>query len=90
MLIAAYTAEKRGLCAAGVYAELKSPLVAQNLPLTTCFGVREIAAAAMGDKKSSTITLVLPTERGKCGLHPMPAADLVEFIAPCEGVVTGV
>lgn len=92
MLIAAYTAEKRGLCAAGVYAELKSLLAVHNLPLTTCFGVREIAAAAMGDKKKqgSTITLVLPTERGKCGLHPMPAADLAEFIAPCEGVVTGV
>ncbi len=92
MLISAYTAQSHGICEKGVYEELRALLHKWNLPLTTRFSASEIAHHAMGDKKKqgSTITLVLPSERGKCILYPMPASDLAEFIRPCEGVVTGV
>ncbi len=92
MLIAAYTAQSHGICEKGVYEELHALLSKWNLPLTTRFSASQIAHHAMGDKKKqgSMITLVLPSERGKCVLYPMLASDLAEFIRPCEGVVTGV
>ncbi len=91
MMIAATAAEKHGLCVPGVAAELRSLLEAAHLPVSTPFTGAEIAAAAMNDKKrrGDSITVVLPAERGRCVLHPMPAADLAAFIACCDGDVCG-
>ncbi|MBQ9300754.1 MAG: 3-dehydroquinate synthase [Clostridia bacterium] len=92
MLIAAFAAERHGLCEAGVYAELQSMLAAQKLPVSTAFAAREIAANAMNDKKrkGDSLTLVLPTRRGKSALHILPARELASFIACCDGEVTAV
>ena len=46
----------------------------------------------MNDKKRTgdTLTLVLPAERGRCMLYPVGAGELKEWIACCDGEVTGV
>lgn len=92
MLIAAWAAEKHGLCEGGVYGELKSMLAAQRLPVSTPFFAHDVAANAMNDKKrkGDTITLVLPVKRGQSALHSLPARELANFIACCNGEVTGV
>ena len=91
MLIAAFAAEKHGLCKAGVYDELKGMLSARNLPVSTPFSSREVAANAMNDKKrrGDSLTLVLPAERGRSILYPLPVMELPGFIACCDGEVTG-
>ena len=91
MLIAAFAAERHGLCEPGVFDELKAMLSAQRLPVSTPFTAREVAANAMNDKKrrGDTLTLVLPAARGRSVLHPLPADALPDFIACCDGAVTG-
>ena len=92
MLIAAFSAERHGLCEAGVYDELKTMLASEDLPVSTSFSAEEIALNAMNDKKrkGDTITLVLPAGRGRSVLRPVPAAELSGFIACCDGEVTGI
>ena len=91
MLIAARTAERRGMCPEGVYAELKELLEREGLPSSTRFTADQVAEAAMNDKKrrGDTVTLVLPEARGRCRLAPTPAAELAELIRCCDGEVTG-
>ena len=45
----------------------------------------------MNDKKrrGDSLTLVLPSARGKSVLHPIRATELADFIACCDGTVTG-
>ena len=90
LMIAAFAAEAHGLCEKGVYTELRTLLRRENLPVTTSFTAKEIAAAAMNDKKrrGDRITLVLPEKRGSSRLYPLPAAELEGFIACCDGEVT--
>lgn len=91
MLIAAWTAEAQGLCQKGVYAELRALLAAQGLPVTTSFTAKQVAEAAMNDKKrrGNRVTLVLPEARGRCRLVPVETAQLGEMIECCDGEVTG-
>ena len=90
MLIAAFAAEAHALCEPGVYAELRGLISAADLPVSTAFSAREIAANAMNDKKrqGDALTLVLPEKRGESRLYPIPAANLAAFIACCDGEVT--
>ena len=92
MLIAARTAERRGMCSEGVYAELRELLAEQGLPVTTPFTAAQVAEAAMNDKKrrGDTVTLVLPEARGRCRLTPVKITELGELIHCCDGEVTGV
>ena len=91
MLIAAWAAEQHGLCEHGVYDELKAMLSMQHLPVTTPFTAGKVAENAMNDKKrrGDSLTLVLPSARGKSVLHPIRAIELADFIACCDGTVTG-
>ena len=91
MMVAAYAAQQNGLCASGVYEELRQLCLRHRLPVTTGFTAAQIAEAAMNDKKrrGDLITLVLPESRGSCRLHPLPAAEMAGFIACCDGEVTG-
>ena len=90
LMIAACAAERHGLCAPGVYAELRDILLSRGLPVTTAWTAARIAENAMNDKKRAgdTLTLVLPAERGRSVLYPVPAEDLAGFIACCDGEVT--
>ena len=91
MLIAAWTAERKGICPEGVYAELRELLAAEGLPVTTVFSAAQVAEAAMNDKKrrADRVTLVMPEARGRCGLMPVATAELGEWIRCCDGEVTG-
>lgn len=91
MLIAAFAAEQNGLCESGVYAELRGLLEAQQLPIRTPFTALQIAQSARNDKKrqGDTLTLVLPEKHGLSRLYPIAAASLADFIACCDGEVTG-
>ena len=91
LLIAACAAERHGLCPAGVYDELRALLAAQGLPVSTPFSAARVAAAAGNDKKrqGDILTLVLPCARGQSRLHPIRAEELADFIACCDGEVTG-
>lgn len=91
LCVAALAAEKKGLCPAGVYAELRELLAGAGLPVTTGFTAAQIAENAMNDKKrkGDTLTVVLPTGRGRSELFPIPAAELAGLIACCDGEVTG-
>ena len=90
MLVAAWAAERHGLCVPGVYRELREMAARAKLPVTTGYTAAEIAVSAMNDKKRAgdTITLVIPKERGRCVLHPIAAGDLAGWIACCDGEVT--
>lgn len=92
MLIAAFSAQAAGICAQSVYCELKDMLEAQGLPVHTAFTAAQVAFSAMNDKKrqGARLTLILPQRRGKCVPHEIEADALEGFIAPCEGIVTGV
>ncbi len=91
MLIAAWTAERKGLCEEGVYAELRELLAAEGLPVRTPFTAAQIAESAQNDKKrrGPTLTLVLPRRRGECFLQAVEAERLGEWISCCDGEVTG-
>ena len=91
MLIAAFAAEKHGLCPAGVYEDLRLLVKANHLPTCTRFPAADIAKTALRDKKriGDVLTLIMPTARGRCELFPMPTGDLEGFIACCDGTVTG-
>ena len=90
LMIAAHTAEFRGLCEAGVRDELREMLEREGLPVTTRFTAAQIAGAALNDKKrrGDRITLILPERRGSSRLYPVAAAELADLIACCDGVVT--
>ena len=89
--IAALAAERKGLCTPGVYQELREILSEAGLPVTTGYSAAQIAENAMNDKKrkGDTLTVVLPTGRGRSDLFPIPAAELGGLIACCDGEVTG-
>ena len=91
LLIAAFAAEKHGLCQTGVYAELRRLLSDWRLPVSTSFDARTVAQNALNDKKrqGDRITLVLPVRRGRSELYPLPTGELASFIACCDGEVTG-
>ena len=91
LMIAAWTARQRGLCPPGVYEELRGLLLAAGLPVTTPFCALEIAENAANDKKrkADRLTIVLPVERGRSELFSLPAAELRDWIACCDGEVTG-
>lgn len=92
MMIASWAAVSAGQCPREVCQELRDLLQEQRLPVSTRYTAREIAAAAMNDKKrrGDRITVVLPQARGSCRLVTLPAAELESLIAPCDGVMTGI
>lgn len=86
MASAAKAALRSGLgkddCATPILAALKNCF----LPHSTSIPAKDLAEAAMSDKKrrGGTITLVLPQEIGHCILHKMPVDELEDFI--CLGL----
>ncbi|MEG6617266.1 3-dehydroquinate synthase [Peptococcaceae bacterium 1198_IL3148] len=61
---------------------ITAALLANNLPLTVPFSAKELAEAALLDKKrrGDTITLVIPKRIGHCLLHKIPVTALEDFI----------
>ncbi len=86
MLIVTNASEKRGLCPEGTTEILRKTLEKCNLPIKCTYEAKELAEAAMGDKKrlGEEITLVVPEKIGKCVLKNINVAELEDFIA--EGI----
>ena len=62
--------------------EIVNLLKEYNLPTETDQPAEAICQAALGDKKrrGDTITLVVPVERVRCILHPIPIEQLQNWI----------
>jgi len=63
--------------------ELVEALERYGLPTSCDFSAKELAAAALHDKKRSggTVTLVIPKKTGEAELHDLPVEQLEDFIA---------
>ncbi len=83
MLLMARAAAARGICALDVSHHIKKLLKDYSLPTVCPFGAKELAQAALSDKKrrGGEITLILPEALGKCRLYPLPADELEAFFA---------
>jgi 3-dehydroquinate synthase len=83
MLIITRAAEAMGLCAPGVAEKIESALRAMNLPARCPYSSRQLAQAALGDKKrrGDEITLVMPRRVGECFLYPVEAGRLPEIFS---------
>jgi len=83
MQVVTTASEKLGYCPEGTAAILKRTLEKCRLPVTCPYSAKELAEAAMGDKKRSgdEITLVIPEKVGKCILKKINVKELEGFIS---------
>lgn len=83
MMIVTTASEKRGLCPKGTAAVLKETLEKCNLPASCHYSAKELANAAMNDKKRSgnRLALVVPEKVGKCVLKEIEISELEAFIS---------
>jgi len=86
MTVITRASEKAGLTESadgGCLEELTKTLKRLELPVSCEYSAKELAEAAMSDKKRSgdTITLVIPKRIGHAELHKLPVAQLEDFIA---------
>lgn len=76
-----------GWCLPAVSETLETLLRRHNLPTTASYSARELAQAALSDKKRAgdVLSLVLPETFGRCRVTEMPTKDFESFIAPALG-----
>ncbi len=76
----------RGICDKGVLSALLSLLEKHGLPTECPYSAKELADAALGDKKRSggSITLVLPVALGQSSLCTYPVSELESFFRDAE------
>lgn len=81
MVIASRGAWKLGLCQGDIAQRLCDLLSLHQLPTCCDFSPRQLAQAALSDKKRSgdTITLILPEEIGRCVPYKIPVSHLEDF-----------
>lgn len=74
-------AEKR-MCAASCAEELAGAVRQYGLPVLLPYDREKLARAAVHDKKRSggEITVIVPEEIGRCVLHKIPVARMIEYI----------
>lgn len=81
MVIASQGAHKLGLCSESIAERLCELLSLYNLPARCDFTPRQLAQAALSDKKRAgdSITLILPEEIGRCIPYRIPVTHLEDF-----------
>ena len=81
MCMAARAAAAFGLCPGDVPEKTGERVRALGLPDRTAYSARELALAAMSDKKRAgdRISLVIPDRMCHVGLHPVPAEELEDW-----------
>lgn len=74
-------AEADGYAEHGTAEKLAKVIAASALPTETCYCTRQIADAALVDKKvaGADITLVLPRRIGECALRKIPVSELFGY-----------
>lgn len=82
MAMIAKAAVKHGMCTEETAARITALLEQFHLPTETDQSAEAICRTALGDKKrqSGMLTLVVPTEIGKCDLHKIPIDTLSDWI----------
>ncbi len=82
MMLMAKSAYANSLCDKEVPEEIEAVLNAFYLPLHTDFSAKDLYAAMLSDKKRSgdRLTLVIPSEIGKCTLLKKPTDSLLSFL----------
>ena len=83
MLIAAAAAKTLGVSPENCAPAITAALEANNLPTKTMYGAEPLAAAMMNDKKrdSSSISLILPLEIGRCVIRELPVSELGALVS---------
>lgn len=83
MAVIAKCAEAYGLCENGTAKRIVEVLTKLGLPTETELSAREIASAALNDKKASgkTLSLVLPEKIGRAYVHDIPLNELESFLS---------
>jgi len=78
MAIETRMAWKMGVCDENCVREMVGMLERYGLPTTTQFGAKELAEACLADKKrdGGKITMIFPTEIGKCVLKDIAVDEL--------------
>lgn len=73
---------ERNMCGEICTAEIRKMVSQYDLPNELPFGADALAKAAVHDKKRSggEITIVVPEKIGRCVLHKIPVARMIEFI----------
>jgi 3-dehydroquinate synthase len=88
MVLIARAAERLGWCASPCAGRIAAVLERNGLPVSTEYSAKELAAAALSDKKRTggDITLVVPERIGRCSLKKVPVTELESiFAAGLEG-----
>lgn len=82
MMLMAKCAYRNALCGKAVPDAIETVLNSFSLPLHTDFSSKEIYTAMLSDKKRSgdSLTLVIPSEIGKCTLLKKPTDSLLSFL----------
>ncbi len=82
MAMVANSACQKGLLPPKDRDEILGLLKAYGLPVETEQSAESICQTALGDKKrrGSTITLVIPTAKDRCILHPISVEDLPQWV----------
>ena len=83
MAVITRASEKTGLCESSCLNYLLKALECYRLPTACNFSAKELACAALHDKKrcGDKITLVIPKKPGQAELFDLPVTRLEEFIA---------
>jgi len=83
MAVITRASERSGLCETPCLCDLIPALERYNLPTRCDFSAKELAAAALHDKKrmGDSVTLVIPKSSGRAELHELPVEQLEDFIA---------
>jgi len=88
LAIIARASARLGWSEAALPARIEAVLRRSDLPITSAFSARELAEAALADKKRTggDITLVIPEAVGRCTLKKLPVTQLsAVFAAGLEG-----
>lgn len=83
MVIVSRAAFKLGLSNEDCAGAIREALANNGLPTICPYGAKELAAAALHDKKrrGDSLTLIVPTKIGLCRRHDILTAELENFIA---------
>lgn len=83
MAMIARAAEKLGDAQPGMAQTIEDVLIANGLPVDCRYSAKELAQAALNDKKRSgdDITIVIPASVGGCTLKKIPVTELEAYIS---------
>lgn len=82
MVIMAKSAAKEGLCASTVAEEIAEVNQKFNLPVSSAFAPEVLYESMLSDKKRNgdSLTIVIPSEIGKCTLYKKSVSTLLSFL----------